>query len=94
MENEGANEGAKTSYYVFCLLALSANLGVLLTKDFFSLYLFFEALAFFSYMLFIQRRDEKSLAAGRLFLYLSIIGGLCLLMGILLLYHYTGTMNI
>lgn len=88
-------ERAQTSYYVFCLLTLAANLGVVLTKDFFSLYLFFEALAFFSYMLFIHnRRGERSFAAGRLYLYLSIAGGLCLLMGFLLIYHFTGSMNI
>ncbi len=88
------NERAQTSYYFFSLLALAANLGVVLTRDFLSLYIFFEALAFFSYMLFIHRRDQQSLAAGRLYLYLSIAGGLCLLMGFLMIFYYAGSVNI
>lgn len=89
-----AHEHARTRYYFFCLLTLGANLGVLLTKDFFSLFLFFELMAIFSWVLVIHEEDEKAMAAGRLYLYMSIIGGLLLLGGIMLLYAYTGQMNI
>jgi len=89
-----AHEHAQTRYYVFCLLTEAANLGVLLTKDFFSLFLFFELMAIFSWVLVVHEEDEKAMAAGRLYLYMSIIGGLLLLGGIMLLYAYTGQMNI
>ncbi len=89
-----AKEHAQTRYYVFCLMTEAANLGVLLTKDFFSLFLFFELMAIFSWVLVVHEEDEKAMAAGRLYLYMSIIGGLFLLCGIILLYAFTGQMSI
>ena len=89
-----AHEHARTRYYFFCLMTLAANLGILLTKDFFSLFLFFELMAIFSWVLVVHEEDENAMAAGRLYLYMCIIGGLCLLGGIILLYAFTGQMNI
>ncbi len=89
-----AHEHARTRYYFFCLMTEAANLGVLLTKDFFSLFLFFELMAIFSWVLVVHEEDENAMAAGRLYLYMSIIGGLFLLGGIMLLYAFTGQMNI
>jgi len=88
-----AHEHAQTRYFSFVLLTLSANLGVLLVKDFFSLFIFFELMAIFSYVLVIHEEDTKAMEAGKLYIYMCIVGGLALLVGIILLYFFTGTAN-
>jgi hydrogenase-4 component B len=83
-----------TRYFVFMLFTLGGCLGVFLTADFFSLFLFFEAMTLFSYVLVVHEQSEEALAAGRKYLLLGIFGGLCLLSAILLLFNQTGTIKI
>ncbi|ATZ61573.2 MAG: proton-conducting transporter membrane subunit [Methanosarcinales archaeon Met12] len=89
-----SHEHARNRFYVFMLLTLGANLGVLLTGDLFSLFIFFEMMALTSYVLVIHTETPEAMKAGRKFLFLSVIGGLFLLMGIFLIYHFTGTLMI
>ena len=85
---------AKNRYYVFLLSTLGHCLGVVLAGDLFSLFLFFELMTFSSYVLVIHEETRDAMAAGAVTLYLGVIGGLCLLMGIILLYFGVGTMDI
>ncbi|MDI6889305.1 MAG: complex I subunit 5 family protein, partial [Methanocellales archaeon] len=62
--------------------------------DLFTLYIFFELLAVFSYVLVIHEETPEAMAAGRKYLFIGIAGGLCLLAAIFLLYHYSGTLEI
>ncbi|MDO8885890.1 proton-conducting transporter membrane subunit [Candidatus Oleimmundimicrobium sp.] len=89
-----SHEHARTRFAIFSLLTLGVDLGVLLTKDFFSLFVFFELLGFFSTMLVIHEEDKKALDAGKLYLWFCVIFGLVLLTGIVLLFAYTGTVDI
>jgi len=89
-----SHEHARTRFAIFSLLTLGADLGVLLTKDFFSLFVFFELLGILSTMLVIHEEDEKALNAGKLYIWFCIIFGLVLLAGIVLLYAYTGIVDI
>lgn len=88
------HEQAPTRYFVFLLLSLGGCLGVFITADFFSLFLFFEAMTLFSYALVVHNHSEEAMAAGRNYLYMGIFGGLCLLGALLLLYTGTGTLAI
>ncbi|MBS4023857.1 MAG: proton-conducting membrane transporter [Dethiobacter sp.] len=85
---------SSTRYFIFMLLTLGGCLGVFLTADFFSLFLFFEAMTLFSYVLVVHEQSEEALSAGRKYLFLGIFGGLCLLSAILLLFSQTGTVKI
>ncbi|MDP3013694.1 MAG: hypothetical protein Q8M92_05585, partial [Candidatus Subteraquimicrobiales bacterium] len=49
-----SHEHARTRYAIFSLLTLSVDLGVLLAKDWFSLFVFFEMLGIFSTMLVLH----------------------------------------
>ncbi|MDI6799715.1 MAG: proton-conducting transporter membrane subunit [Actinomycetota bacterium] len=89
-----SHEHARTRYATFVLLTLSADLGVLLSRDFLSLFIFFEMLGLFSVMLVIHEENEAAFSAGKLYLWFGIIFGLALLVGILLLFSYTGQLNI
>ncbi len=88
------HEQARTRYYVFLLFSLGGCLGVFLTADFFSLFLFFEAMTLFSYALVVHNQSKEAMAAGRNYLYMGIFGGLCLLGGMIILYSQTGTLTI
>lgn len=85
-------EHAQTRFFVFLLITYTGSLGVVAAGDYFTLFLFFELMAFASYVLVIHEENEKAMKAGQLFLYLGVIGGLALLMAIILNYDQTGTM--
>ncbi len=86
-----AHEHRRTRYYVFLLITLTGCIGVFLAGDLISLFVFFEIMSLISYVLVIHTETEEAMAAGRSYLYLSIIGGLSLLAGIILLHFATGT---
>lgn len=88
------HERARTRYAFFVLLTLAADLGVLLSKDFFSLFLFFEVLGLASALLVFHTETKKARNAGKLYIWFGVIGGLGLLLGILLIYTFTGQINI
>ena len=80
----------KNRYYVFLILSLGGCTGVFLGGDFLSLFLFFELMTFSAYALVVHNQTPAALKAGANYLYLSIIGGLALLAGIIILNSFTG----
>ncbi len=89
-----SHEHRRTRFYVFLIMTLGGCIGVFLTGDLFSLFLFFEMMSLSSYVLVIHSETEEAMSAGRNYLYLSVFGGLSLLVGILLLYFTTGSIAI
>lgn len=86
-----ALERNQTRFYIFFIFTLGATLGVFLAGDLFSLFLFFELMTFAAYVLVIHEQDSAAIEAGNVYLYMSVIGGLCLLAVIFLLQHLTGS---
>lgn len=87
-------EGFPVFYFPFALLTLGSCLGVVLTGDLVSLFLFFELMTFSSFVLVITRRDRPAMAAGKLYLYMGVAGGLILLFGIFAIFNAAGTVEI
>lgn len=84
----------RNRYYAFFMLTLSSAVGVFISENILNLFTFFEMMAFTSYMLVIHDDDVYSHEAGRIYLGMSIASGMITLMGILLLFDYTNTLNI
>ncbi len=84
----------KRRYYVFSVLTYLATVGVFVSADLFTTFLFFEIMSFTSYVWVAQDEKKDSLKAGDTYLAIAVLGGLVLLMGLLLLYHMTGTLQI
>ncbi len=84
------HEHKKNRFFAFWLICLGANLGVVITGDLFSLFIFFEILGFAAYPLIIHEENEESLKAGTKYLFMTIFGGLSLLFGILFYASYGG----
>ena len=79
-------------YYVFVLMTLGATEGVMLSADFMTAFAFFEILSFTSFTWVIHEETADAIRAGYTYLFIAVIGGLVLLMGLLLLYDCTGTL--
>jgi multicomponent Na+:H+ antiporter subunit A len=83
------------TFYVYLLLFMGAMLGVVLSDNLIVLYMFWEFTSFSSFLLigyWYQR--EKSRAGAQKSMLITVLGGLSLLGGIILLYLMTGTFSI
>jgi len=84
----------RNRYYLFWLITLGATVGIFLSADLYTTFVFFEIMSLASYVWVAQDEKEQSLKAGETYLAVAVIGGLVMLMGIFLLYHQTGTLTI
>lgn len=81
-------------FYLFLLMTLGATMGVFLSADLYTTFIFFEIMSFTSYVWVAQEENRPSLRAAATYLAVAVIGGLVMLMGIFLLYHELGTVAI
>lgn len=84
----------KSRYNFFFLLTLGATLGVFLSADLLTTFVFFEIMSFTSYVWVVQEQNGEAMAAGKTYITIAVIGGMVALMGLFLLYHMAGTLEI
>jgi len=84
----------RNRYYAFNLLTLGATMGVFLSADLFTTFIFFEIMSLSSFVWVIHDEEKDSLNGGQVYLAFSIIGGLVMLMGIFLIQDIFGTLEI
>ena len=84
----------RNRYYLFYLLTLGATLGVFLSADLFTTFIFFEVMSFTSYTWVAHDETPGALRAAETYLAVAIIGGMVMLMGLFLLEHALGTLRI
>lgn len=84
----------RNRFYLFLLATLGATMGVFLSADLFTTFIFFEIMSFTSYVWVAQEETEGSLKAAATYLAVAVIGGLVMLMGVFFLYHELGTLEI
>ncbi len=80
-------------FYVFLVLTLGATMGVFLSADFYTLFIFFEIMSFTSYVWVAHEENKEALRAADTYLAVAVIGGLVMLMGIFGVYHELGTLT-
>lgn len=83
----------RNRYYLFWLMTLGATMGVLLSADLFTTFIFFEVMSFTSFVTVIQTEEPEALQAGDTYLAVAVIGGLAALTGLFLLYFQLGTLE-
>lgn len=81
-------------FYLFLLWTLGATMGVFLSADLYTTFVFFEIMSFTSYVWVAQEENRPALKAADTYLAVAVTGGLVMLMGIFLLKHYLGTVVI
>lgn len=87
-------EGHGGRYYPALLLTLSGCMGIFLTGDLFSLFIFYEIMSLISYVLIIHEQTSEALKAGFKYLIVTIMGGLFLFFGIIITYELQGTISL
>jgi multicomponent Na+:H+ antiporter subunit D len=80
-------------FYSAYLLCLTGLMGVAITGDAFNLFVFLEISSLSSYVLISLGFDRRALTAAYQYLVLGTIGATFIVIGIGLLYHATGTLN-
>lgn len=76
----------KKRYYFFFFITFLALVGVFLSKDLFTTFIFFEIMSFTSYVWVAQDEKPASLRAAGTYLAVAVIGGMVMLMGLFMLY--------
>jgi len=89
-----AVEEKRLRYNVANLCCLSATLGAFLAGDLFTLYVFYECILLFLYLMVIHREDAQALWSAKVYLYFGVFTGLLLLFGIFLFSHFAGSIEI
>jgi len=89
-----AHYSHKARYYGFLILTMFATLGVFLSADLLTLFVFFEIMSISSYVWVAQEETKDALQAGVTYLAVAVIGGMVMLMGLFLLYQAVGTLRI
>jgi multicomponent Na+:H+ antiporter subunit D len=69
---------------------IGSSLGVLFAGDYFTVFIFWEIMAFSSVFLVWYRKEQKSIDAGYRYLLVHVFGGLLFFTGMMLYYYKTG----
>lgn len=88
-----AHRRNRNRYYLFFLLALGSTMGIFLSGDLYTTFIFFEMMSFTSYVWVVQEETPEAVKASSSYLTIGVLGGLVTLMGVFLLYHMAGTLQ-
>ena len=79
------HDHAPGRYALFTLITQGATVGLLLSDSIYTAFLFFEVMSLASYPWVAHEEDHGAMRAAQTYLYVAVIGGLVMLMGILML---------
>ena len=88
-----AGARANGRYFLFYLWTLGALEGVFLAADLMTLFIFFEMMSFTSYVWVVQNETPEAIRASETYLFIAVIGGLTMLMGLFLLSSAVGNLS-
>ncbi len=81
-------------FYAAFLLTILGMFGVVISKDFVSLFIFWEIMTWSSFLLIIYNAYYRVKTEGLKYMVFSAIGAYAMLTAIVFIYHYYGTFNI
>ncbi len=79
------HDHAPGRYAFFTLLTQGATVGLFLSDSLYTAFVFFEVMSMASYPWVAHEEDKSAMRAAQTYLYIAVIGGLVMLMGILML---------
>ncbi len=83
----------RNRYGFFFLLTMGATVGVFLSDDLYTTFIFFEIMSFTSYTWVAHEETPGAMRAAETYLAVAVIGGMVTLMGLFLLYRSLGTLS-
>ena len=88
----GHDEPRQTSFYVCFAIAIASTMGLALSKNLFTLFIFYEILTLSTYPLVTHKADDAAQNGGRVYLFLLLGTSMVLLLpAIFIVYGITGT---
>ncbi len=88
-----AHEHNRRRYFIFYLLSLGMTMGIALSANLLTLYLFYEFLTIFTYPLVIHEGNQEARKAGFRYLIYSFLGAGLILVGLIITYGNVGTLE-
>ncbi len=83
-------EEHQSRYHMFTLFTLAGTMGVFLSADLYTTFVFFELMSLASWAWVAHEENEKAQYASDTYLAVAVIGGLVTLMGLFILSYLTG----
>ena len=83
----------RNRYYFFNLMTLGSTLGVFLSDDLFTTFIFFEIMSLASYVWVCHDETPAAMKAAGTYLTVAVIGGLTTLMGMFMIWSELGTLS-
>ncbi len=83
----------RNRYYLFLLITFGGTVGVFLSADLFTTFIFFEVMSMASYLMVVHDEKPAAMRAGDTYLAVAVLGGMVMLMGLFLLYNAVGTLD-
>lgn len=84
----------RNRYYLFNLMTLGMTMGVFMSADLYTTFVFFELMSFVSYIMVAQEEKPDAVAGGKLYLGIAVFGGMIMLIGLMILQSVLGTVDI
>ena len=81
-------------YYFFYLITLGATMAVFMAESFFTLFIFFEVMSLASFIWVVHDESAYARRAAMQYLFVGVIGGMGILIGLFLTYSSLGTLQI
>ncbi len=88
-----AHEHDRRRYFIFYLLSLGMTMGIAMSANLLTLYLFYEFLTIFTYPLVIHEGNEEAKTAGIRYIIYSFFGAGMILIGLILIFGTAGTLE-
>lgn len=66
----------RNRYYLFMLLTEGATMGIFLSADFFTTFIFFEIMSFTSFVMVMHDETKEAIRAAHTYLAVAVLGGL------------------
>ena len=88
-----AHEHNRRRYFIFYLLSLGMTMGIALSANLLTLYIFYEFLTIFTYPLVVHEGNEEAKKAGIKYIIYSFFGAGLILIGLIITYGNLGTLE-
>ncbi|MBQ1256941.1 MAG: sodium:proton antiporter, partial [Clostridia bacterium] len=83
----------RTRYYFFSLMTLAGTLGVFMSDDLYTTFVFFEIMSICSYAWVAHDETEGAMRAAATYLGVAVLGGMVTLMGMFMMYKEIGSLS-
>ncbi len=88
-----SNRSVRKRFFIWFLLAMTGNIGLILAQDLALFYTFFALMSFSSYGLVVHERTRDALRAGRIYIILVVLGEILLFIAFALAAQTTGNIE-